>query len=180
MPRHGHALRDTLQQLPGRHLSRGGHELAPLRTRPSTPTIGWVLVGVGGLTLILLTPFVRSRREAFWLYHHDVGTRAYERGNYDKAERHYLSALKYAEGFESENNRLAQALNNLAAVYQSQKRYDEAEPLYERALGIYERAVGPGPNRAAETRRNLEGLRSERSRYAGLHHRKVRGMEDTT
>ena len=34
-------------------------------------------------------------------------------------------------------------LNNLAGLYESQGKYDEAEPLYTRALGILLRSVGP-------------------------------------
>ena len=37
----------------------------------------------------------------------------------------------------------ALALNNLAALYQAQGRYAEAEPLYQRALAIREKALGP-------------------------------------
>ena len=36
-----------------------------------------------------------------------------------------------------------QSLNNLAALYQAQGRYAEAEPLYKRALAIDEKALGP-------------------------------------
>ena len=35
------------------------------------------------------------------------------------------------------------ALNNLAALYDNQGRYAEAEPLYKRALAIQEKALGP-------------------------------------
>jgi tetratricopeptide (TPR) repeat protein len=34
------------------------------------------------------------------------------------------------------------SLNNLAVLYQSQGRYEAAEPLYERALAISEEALG--------------------------------------
>jgi tetratricopeptide (TPR) repeat protein len=35
----------------------------------------------------------------------------------------------------------AMSLNNLAELYRSQGRYDEAEPMYKRALEIYEKAL---------------------------------------
>ena len=38
---------------------------------------------------------------------------------------------------------VANSLNNLAALYQAQGRYAEAEPLYKRALAISEKALGP-------------------------------------
>ncbi len=34
------------------------------------------------------------------------------------------------------------SLNNLASLYHSQGRYDEAEPLYQRSLAIREKALG--------------------------------------
>ena len=38
------------------------------------------------------------------------------------------------------------SLNNLAALYQAQGRYSEAEPLYKRSLTIYEKALGARPS----------------------------------
>ena len=38
---------------------------------------------------------------------------------------------------------MAQSLNNLAALYQAQGKYAEAEPLFKRALKIVEKALGP-------------------------------------
>ena len=35
-------------------------------------------------------------------------------------------------------------LNNLAALYQRQQRYAEAEPLFKRSLAIREKTLGPG------------------------------------
>src|SRR5436305_2082249 len=37
----------------------------------------------------------------------------------------------------------ATSLNNLAMLYDSQAKYDEAEPLYQRALAIDEKVLGP-------------------------------------
>ena len=38
---------------------------------------------------------------------------------------------------------VATSLNNLAALYQTQGNYAQAEPLYKRALAIWEKALGP-------------------------------------
>jgi tetratricopeptide (TPR) repeat protein len=38
---------------------------------------------------------------------------------------------------------VATSLNNLAALYETQGRYAEAEPLYQRSLAIREKALGP-------------------------------------
>ncbi len=38
---------------------------------------------------------------------------------------------------------MAQSLNNLAALYQDQDKYTEAEPLQKRSVAIFEKALGP-------------------------------------
>ena len=38
---------------------------------------------------------------------------------------------------------MASSLNNLAGLYRTQGRYEDAEPLYKRSLAIYEKALGP-------------------------------------
>ena len=38
---------------------------------------------------------------------------------------------------------VARSLNNLAALYETQGRYADAEPLYKRSLAIREKALGP-------------------------------------
>ena len=47
---------------------------------------------------------------------------------------------------------MAISLNNLAALYDDQGRYGEAEPLYQRALGIREKVLGPEHGREAADR----------------------------
>ena len=42
----------------------------------------------------------------------------------------------------SEHPDVASSLNNLAALYDNQRRYDVAEPLFERALSIREKVLG--------------------------------------
>jgi hypothetical protein len=36
-------------------------------------------------------------------------------------------------------------LNTLAILYDTQKKYNDAEKLYKRALAVWERSLGPGP-----------------------------------
>ena len=64
-------------------------------------------------------------------------------GQYQEAEKSYLSALEEAAKFGSQDPRLAKSLNDLAAVYKRQGKYTEAEPLYYRALAIWEKTLGP-------------------------------------
>ncbi len=55
---------------------------------------------------------------------------------------------------------LAASLNNLAALYKSQGRYNEAEPLYLQALNIRERRLGLDHPHTVTVRENLEALRA--------------------
>jgi tetratricopeptide (TPR) repeat protein len=52
--------------------------------------------------------------------------------------------LKLGEDeFGPDHPTTAQFLNDLAAIYQAQGNYTEAEPLYRRSLEILEMALGP-------------------------------------
>ena len=61
---------------------------------------------------------------------------------------------------------MATTLNDLAALYQAQGRYAEAEPLYKRALANYEKALGPDHPYVAMALNNLAGLYEAQGRYA--------------
>ena len=61
-----------------------------------------------------------------------------------------------------EHPEVARSMNNLAALFDDQARYDEAEPLYKRALVIYEKTLGPEHPRAKLVRENLNRLREKR------------------
>ena len=64
-----------------------------------------------------------------------------------------IAILEKTVGLESPE--IASALNNLAALYQRQERYAEAEPLFKRALAIRERSLGPGHPDIAQSLNNL-------------------------
>jgi tetratricopeptide (TPR) repeat protein len=53
---------------------------------------------------------------------------------------------------------VAKTLNNLAALYLTQKMYAQAEPLFKRALSIREKALGPDHPDVAKTLNNLAAL----------------------
>ena len=72
-----------------------------------------------------------------------AGAEAYQQGNYAEAEKSWLAALKEAQEFRPADPRLATSLDNLAALYNAQGKYAEAEPLHKRALAIFEKALGP-------------------------------------
>jgi tetratricopeptide (TPR) repeat protein len=58
---------------------------------------------------------------------------------------------------------VATSLNNLAALYQAQGRYGEAEPLYQRSLHIREQQLGADHPDVATSLNNLALL------YRSLH-----------
>ena len=59
---------------------------------------------------------------------------------------------------------VAQNLNNLAMLYDSQGLYEEAEPLYQRALAIREKALGPEHPNVATSLEDYADLLRETNR----------------
>jgi tetratricopeptide (TPR) repeat protein len=55
-------------------------------------------------------------------------------------------------------------LNNLAALYRSQGKYEEAEPLYLQALEIAERVLGANHPNTVTFRENLKYLRTQQQK----------------
>lgn len=66
------------------------------------------------------------------------------------------------EIFEGDNYpNITENLNNLAKLYQSQGRYEEAEPLLIQALAIAEQALGENHPNTVKIRENLQTLRQQ-------------------
>ncbi|WP_375329519.1 tetratricopeptide repeat protein [Microcystis sp. BLCC-F210] len=66
------------------------------------------------------------------------------------------------EIFEGDNYpNVTENLNNLAKLYQSQGRYEEAEPLLIQALAIAEQALGENHPNTVKIRENLQTLRQQ-------------------
>jgi tetratricopeptide (TPR) repeat protein len=61
---------------------------------------------------------------------------------------------------------VATSLNNLAALYRAQGKYDQAEPLYKRALAILEKALGPEHPDVATVLGNYAALLEKTNRQA--------------
>ncbi len=58
---------------------------------------------------------------------------------------------------------VAQSLNNLAGLYDTQGRYAEAEPLYVRALALFEKLLGENHPHTSHARENFEIFQSEKA-----------------
>ncbi len=59
---------------------------------------------------------------------------------------------------------MAASLNNLAALYEVQGNYAEAEPLYQRSLAIQEKALGPEHPDVATSLENYAALLRQTAR----------------
>jgi tetratricopeptide (TPR) repeat protein len=105
-------------------------------------------------------------QETPWERYIAEGTKAYQQGRFTEAEKYLLAALKEAEGFGREDSRLATSLNNLAALYQTQGKYAEAEPRYKRSLAIREKLLGAEHPDVAASLNNLAELYRTQGKYA--------------
>jgi RNA polymerase sigma factor (sigma-70 family) len=89
------------------------------------------------------------------------------KGNYREAERLALELQRMAEGpLVNSQERLAGALNTLAAVHCYQGRYAKAEPLFRRSLSIGEKVLGPDHPQVADSLNNLAILCWQQGRCA--------------
>jgi serine/threonine protein kinase len=71
------------------------------------------------------------------------GEEAFHRGDYDEAEALFGQALARSGGFEPDDPRIAETLNNLGNLYFNLDLYNEAENSIKRALAIREKTEGP-------------------------------------
>lgn len=85
--------------------------------------------------------------------------------DFDQGERMLKAALKVAEEWGPKDPRLGVTLNNLARLYQTQGRFDEAEAVFKRALAIAESERGPDHVDTAVGLSNLASLYSACKRY---------------
>jgi tetratricopeptide (TPR) repeat protein len=94
------------------------------------------------------------------------GTYLYERGAYMEAEPLLVRALSiWQEVSNPDCLKIADALNNLARLYNAQGKYDAAEPLYERGLATREKVVGPDDPGVAIALNNLGDVYRGRGKY---------------
>ncbi len=124
----------------------------------------WLLAGLLCLALAAVA-YVFLQRGS-WKSYNNAGVKAYQQGNYPEAEKQWSAALKEAEGFGPQDQRLATSLGYLGEVYRLQRRYAEAEPLHKRALAIREKALGAEHPRIATSLNNLALVYHDQGRYA--------------
>ena len=85
--------------------------------------------------------------------------------DYSKAIQLDVDAPKKAT-FEVYDSGISDNLNNLAAFYEAQGRYADAESLYKRALAIREKALGPDNPDVSDSLDNLAAFYEAQGRFA--------------
>ncbi len=97
-------------------------------------------------------------------YLNAAGVMAINLANYARAEE-WLTRLVEIRKSQGENTDYATALNNLASLYQSQGKYDEAEPIQKRTLAILEKALGDEHPKVATCLNNLAALYQSQGKF---------------
>jgi len=125
----------------------------------SKPPPLWKRIAFG---LVFLCSGAAFGDEALWKMYLETGTEAYQDKRYETAETMFLAARKEAEGFGSSDVRLASTLFQLALVYYSEKKDEQAEPNYRRAVEIWDKAKAPPSIERANALSYLGILRSRK------------------
>ena len=124
---------------------------------------------VTALLLFLLafgTGVPASAQGIEWKSLNDEVNSLYRQGHYDRAIVVAKKALQVAEQAGGPDHPdVAQSLNNLAELYQTQGQYAQAEPLYKRSLAIW-KALGPDHPDVATSLNNLAVLYDTQGQYA--------------
>jgi tetratricopeptide (TPR) repeat protein len=120
-----------------------------------------------------------SEHIAEWQRIVQEGNDAYSRRRYTEAELAFIAALRIAEKaalpeelskLDAEeqtavNTRLAKSLNNMAALYHTQGKYNMAEDLYTRCLDLKKQTHGDQHLEVAISLHNLAVLHSAKRRF---------------
>jgi tetratricopeptide (TPR) repeat protein len=107
-----------------------------------------VLAAVLGLAFSCVTPAAQGNH---WQELMQAAEKSTQQKNYKAAEKQYKEALREAEAFGKQDPRLATTLRDLAALYESQSKFDKAETLYQRALAISESLLSPNDPKLIES-----------------------------
>ncbi|MHB9134214.1 MAG: tetratricopeptide repeat protein [Armatimonadota bacterium] len=93
------------------------------------------------MTMLLLCVLPAMAAEE-WETANDAGMKAYRDGKYVEAEKQLRTAIAITEKFGKDDLRLAMCQENLAQVYEEQKRYAEALDLYQQVTRVWESILG--------------------------------------
>jgi len=91
--------------------------------------------------VILLVAFTAGAQSS-WSTHTRAGEYAFARGDFERAEEEFQSALEIAQGLPPGNQQLETSLENLARLYEHDSDFDRAQPLYQLLLAAQETRLG--------------------------------------
>ena len=121
---------------------------------------------LAGVLCLLLWPVSSAAQETSWEKFMEAAGKAYQQADYAEAEKLLKAALKEAENFGPDDQRLATSLSNLAVLYKTQGKYAQAEPLYQRSLAIREKVLGSEHPDVGLSLNNLAELYRTQGKYA--------------
>jgi tetratricopeptide (TPR) repeat protein len=114
--------------------------------KPARVNLRWLVIGLLVLLVLGACAFVVLRYYPQWSEKRLVarGRELLNQKKYAEAEILLLRALQIRERtIGPEHADVADALDNLSAIYYAQKKYSEAAPLLQRSLAIREKTLGP-------------------------------------
>lgn len=111
---------------------------------------------LGGLLLLGAGSPVAT--EEAWRAHVADAGKAYGQGQYRAAEHALLAALAAVRQSHPDGPEVATVTNNLAIVYETMGRLDEAEALLRRTVEVWRRSLGPEHANMARSLNNLAEL----------------------
>ncbi len=103
--------------------------------------------------------------EECWKQSFHAGTRASERGEFDRAEAEFLQARMCAEELGAPDLRLSMALSELGTLYAESGRDEEAENSLRQAAAVQEQVLGHDHAQVAATLERLAALFRMTGRY---------------
>jgi len=93
------------------------------------------------------------------------GRSAYQGGNFSSAETLFRQAIAKSANQADDSLEMAEALSNLGALYNTQKRYGEARAMLERALSIARKRMDSKDRRLKEYMKRLASVYANLSQW---------------
>jgi tetratricopeptide (TPR) repeat protein len=100
-----------------------------------------------------------------WWRYTELADTAARSGNYSQAEAMWLAALIECKDFSDDDERLALTLDNLASLYYSLGKFEQAEMFCKRAYDVMLSALGACHSKVATCLNNLAGIYYNQKRY---------------
>jgi len=126
----------------------------------------WLLVCIGWFMVCSLPA------QASWEAYQQAGEEAYERGDYDTAERMFLAAVREAKHFGPQDSRLDISLNKLALLRVARGAYSEGDVRTQRVTRRKSHSRKPGQvrrgHRRPSARLGLQHTRPSRQHHTSL------------